>query len=113
VGDLFTIGTGTGGVGRVTGISTGGIVTAVELLSGGKDYTVATHATAKISGAGDNALTVAVASLHTAGPAVAIATLAGDSSKKLMFVESLTTSIPVIQLGQKISYTPTLTMSTG
>ena len=112
VGDLFTIGTGTGGVGRVTAV-TGGVVTAVELLTGGKDYTVATHATVKISGAGDNALTVAVASLYTAGPAVVVATLAGDSEKKLMFVEALTTPIAITTLGQKISLTPTLTMSTG
>lgn len=112
VGDLFKIGTGTGGVGRVTAV-TGGVVTAVELLTGGKDYTVATQATVKISGAGDNALTVAVASLYTAGPAVAVATIAADSVKRLMFVEALTTAIPVTTLGQKVSYTPTLTMSTG
>jgi hypothetical protein len=42
-----------------------------------------------------------------------VATIAGDSSKKLLFVESLTTPIPIITLGQKISYTPTLTLSTG
>ena len=112
VGDLFKIGTGTGGVGRVTAV-TGGVVTAVELLTGGKDYTVATHATVKISGAGDNALTVAVASLYTAGPAVAIATIAADSVKRLLFVEALTTPIPITTLGQTISLTPTLTMSTG
>jgi hypothetical protein len=112
VGDLFAIGTGTGGVGRVTAV-TGGVVTAVELLTGGKDYTVATHATTKISGTGDNVLTVAVASLYTSGPAVTIATIAGDSSKKLIFVETLTTSILVEILGQKISYQPKLTMSTG
>lgn len=112
VGDLFLIGTGSGGVGRVAAV-TGGVVTAVELLSGGKDYTVATHATTKISGAGDNALTVAVASLYTSGPAVTVATAVSDSVKKLMFVEALTTPIPITTLGQKISYTPTLTMSTG
>jgi hypothetical protein len=116
VGDLFIIGTGTGGVGRVTAISGGGAtgpVTAVELLTGGRDYTVATQATTKISGTGDNVLTVAAASLYTSGPAVVSATIAGDSSKKLLFVEALTTPIPVTTLGQKVSYTPTLTMSTG
>jgi hypothetical protein len=112
VGDRFAIGTGTGGVGRVTAVS-GGVVTAVELLTGGKDYTVATQATVAIDGAGDNALTVAVASLHTAGPAVVVATLAGDSEKKLVYVEALTTPIAITQLGQKIAVTPTLTMSTG
>ena len=114
VGDRFLIGTGSGGVGRVTAIvAATGAVTAVELLSGGVSYTVATHATTKIDGAGDGNLTVAVASLITSGPAVAFATLAGDSDRKLMFVESLTTSIPVTTLGQSVSYTPTLTMSTG
>jgi hypothetical protein len=112
VGDLFIIGTGTGGVGRVTAVS-GGVVTAVELITGGKDYTVATQATTKISGSGNDGLTVAVASLYTSGPAVVCATLAGDSSKKLVFVEALTTPIAITTLGQKISYQPTLTMSTG
>ena len=112
VGDLFMIGTGSGGIGRVTAV-TGGVVTAVELLAGGKDYTVATQATTKISGAGDNALTVAVESLYTAGPAVAVATIAADSNKVLVAVESLTTSIPITTLGQKISLQPRLSMSTG
>ena len=114
VGDRFLIGTGSGGVGRVTAIvEATGAVTAVELLSGGVNYTVATHATTAIDGAGNNALTVAVASLITSGPAVNVATLAGDSDRKLMFVESLTTPIPVTTLGQTVSYWPTLTMSTG
>ena len=112
VGDLFLIGTGTGGVGRVTAV-TGGVVTAVELLAGGKDYTVATHTTTKISGAGDNALTVAVASRYTAGPAVTVATAVSDSLKRLMFVESLTTPVAITALGQKISWQPRLSMSTG
>jgi len=33
--------------------------------------------------------------------------------KRLMFCEALTTAIPIMTLGQKISLTPTLTMSTG
>ena len=111
VGDRFLIGTGTGGVGRVTAIS-GGIVTAVELLSGGKDYAVATAATTKIDGGGDNALTVAVASLYTAGPAVAIATLAGDSSKKLLFVEPLSAPNPITANGQIVTYLPLISYST-
>ena len=111
VGDRFLIGTGTGGVGRVTAV-TGGVVTAVELLTGGKDYTVATQATTKIDGGGDNALTVAVASLYTAGPAVAIATLAGDSVKKLLFVEPLSAPDPITATGQVITYLPILTFST-
>ena len=111
VGDLFIIGTGTGGVGRVTAIS-GGIVTAVELLTGGKDYTVATQATTKISGGGDNAMTVAVASLYTAGPAVAIATIAGDSIKKLLFVEPLSAPNPITANGQIVTYLPVISYST-
>jgi hypothetical protein len=111
VGDLFIIGTGTGGVGRVTAV-TGGIVTAVELLTGGKDYTVATQATTKISGGGDNALTVAVASLYTAGPAVAIATLAGDSVRKLLFVEPLSAADPITASGQTVTYLPVISYST-
>ena len=112
VGDRFTIGTGTGGVGRVTAVS-GGVVTAVELLSGGKDYTVATQTTVKIDGAGDNALTVAVASLYTAGPAVAVATIAGDSVKKLLWTEAFSTGTLVAAVGQQITYLPILTYSTA
>jgi hypothetical protein len=113
-GDRFLIGTGSGGVGRVTAIvADTGAVTAVELLSGGVNYTVATHATTKIDGAGDNVLTVAVASLITSGPGVAFATLAGDSDRKLIFVESLTSPIAVTQLGQSVAYWPTLTMASG
>lgn len=112
VGDRFVIGTGTGGVGRVTAV-TGGVVTAVELLSGGKDYTVATQTTAKIDGAGDNALTVAVASLNTAGPAVAIATIAGDSTKKILWTEAFSTGTLVSAIGQQITYLPIFTLSTA
>ena len=111
VGDRFLIGTGTGGVGRVTAV-TGGVVTAVELLTGGKDYTVATQATTRIDGGGDNALTVAVASLYTAGPAVAIATIAGDSSKKLLFVEPLSAPNPITVNGQTVTYLPIISFST-
>ena len=115
VGDLFLIaGAGTGGVGRVTSITPAtGAVLAVELISGGEDYTVATQATTKISGGGNDGLTVAVATLYTAGPAVTVATAVGDSTKKLVFVEALATPIAITTLGQKISYQPTLTMSTG
>jgi len=112
VGDLFIIGTGTGGVGRVTAV-TAGVVTAVELLTGGKSYTVATHATTKISGSGDDALTVAVASLYTAGPAVIVATIAGDSTKKLLFTEAFSEGKLVDTVGQKITYVPLVTQSTG
>ena len=112
VGDLFIIGTGTGGVGRVTAV-TGGAVTAVELLSGGKDYTVAPQATTVISGSGDGNLTVAVASLYTAGPAVAIATIAGDALKKLLFVEPFSAGNPVTAIGQQITYLPIVTFATA
>jgi hypothetical protein len=112
VGDRFLIGTGTGGVGRVTAV-TGGVVTAVELLSGGRDYTVATQATTKIDGAGDNALTVAVATLYTAGPAVSIATLAGDVTQKLMAVWPYATGIPITLDGQTVTFDLKMALATG
>ena len=112
VGDRFFIETGTGGVGRVTAV-TAGVVTAVELLTGGKDYTVETHATAKVDGAGDNALTVAVATLYTAGPAVAVATIAGDSDKKLVFVDAFTAAQVVDTVGFALSYTPKMTLASA
>ncbi len=112
VGDRFLIGTGTGGVGRVTAV-TSGVVTAVELLTGGENYTVATQATTKIDGAGDNALTVAVASLYTAGPAVNIATIAGDALKKLLFIEAFSAGTLISAVGQQITYLPIVTYSTA
>jgi hypothetical protein len=114
VGDLFSIGTGTGGVGRVTSIGVAGAVTGVELLAGGSGYAVAAPATSKISGAGNDAMTVTVTSLYaTEAPTLTVATIAGDSNKVLVAVESLTTAIPIIQLGQVISLTPKFSMSTG
>ena len=117
VGDIFSIGTGTGGVGRVTAISGGGAtgpVTAVELLAVGSTYAVATAATTAISGTGDNALTVAIATLYaTQAPTLAVATIAGDSAKRLLAVEALTTPVALTVLGQSLSVQPTLTMASG
>lgn len=112
VGDRFLIGTGTGGVGRVTAAS-GGIVSAVELLTMGEDYTVATQATTKIDGAGDNALTVAVASLYTAGPAVNIATVGGDAEKKLMAVWAFAAGVPITADGQTLTWDMKLALASG
>lgn len=115
VGDIFSIGTGTGGVGRVTAV-TAGVVTAVELLTGGKDYTVATQATTKINGSGDDALTVAVATLYTAGPAVAVATIAGDSTKKLLWTEAFSAAKTVgYGTGEVVgvTYLPIRTLATA
>lgn len=116
VGELFTIteAGATGGVGRVTSIvEATGAVTGVELVTGGAVYTAgAGKATVTIDGAGTN-LTVEISALIPTGPAVTVATLAGDSNKVLMFCEALTTPIPVTTLGQAVSYQPTLTMATG
>ena len=116
VGDLVSLGTGTGGVARVTAITEAtGAVTAVELLSGGSGYAVAAGVvTTAITGGGDGNLTLEVTSLYaTQAPTLACATIAGDSGKELVAVESLTTPILVSTLGQTISLTPKLSMSTG
>ena len=112
IGDLFAIHQGEGGVGVVLTVDGGGGVTAVGTVpaAGGRNYTVAAgKATTKITGSGDDALTVAVATLKT----TAYAAILGDSVKKLLFVEALTTPIPITALGQTVSYTPKFTMSTG
>jgi hypothetical protein len=112
VGELFSIGgDGEGGVGVVLTVDAGAVLTVGTVpAAGGRNYAVGTgKATAKLTGGGDDALTVAVATLKTA----AYAAIAGDSSKKLMFVEALTTPIPITALGQTVSYTPKFTMSTG
>ena len=69
VGDTFNITTvGTIGKGIVTSISAGGVVTGVELFAAGNGYTTgSTKATTIITGAGNNALTVNIASTGTVG----------------------------------------------
>ena len=98
-------------MGVVLTVDAGAVLTVGTVpAAGGRNYAVGTgKATAKLTGGGDDALTVAVATWKTA----AYAAIAGDSSKKLMFVEALTTPIPITALGQTVSYTPKFTMSTG
>ena len=68
VGDTFTISAGgTIGKGRVTSVNAG-VVTGVELYSAGLTYTTGVgKSTTKISGGGDNALTVNITSVGTVG----------------------------------------------
>jgi hypothetical protein len=68
VGDTFNITAGgTVGKGRVTSV-TAGVVTGVELYSAGLTYTTgAGKSTTKISGGGDNALTVNITTTGTVG----------------------------------------------
>lgn len=69
VGDLFNITTGgTVGKGRVESISAGGVVETVSLYAAGINYTTGTgKATTKISGAGNDALTVNITSVGNVG----------------------------------------------
>jgi hypothetical protein len=60
IDDLITLGTGTGGVVRVTGISTVGGVTSVVIESVGTGYAVATAAQASVLPAGGTGCTIAV-----------------------------------------------------
>ena len=63
IDDLITLGTGTGGVVRVTGINSTGGVTSVTLESVGTNYTVATQAQASVLPAGGTGCTVSVTSI--------------------------------------------------
>jgi hypothetical protein len=121
IGDLFKIDdatlAGEGAVGVVltlTGADNSPVATIGTVPGcGGRNYTVAAgQDTQKITGGGNDALTVEVATLATAAYAVTNTGATADSHKKLLFVEALTTPIAITTLGQIISYTPKLTMST-
>jgi hypothetical protein len=105
----------TGGAGALAVVTTvdAGVVTGLVIVTGGAGYAIgAGKATEKVTGGGDDALTVEITALASAAYAVTNTGAVGDALKKLMFVEALSTAILVNTLGQIVGYTPKLSMST-
>jgi hypothetical protein len=114
LGDLVEITTGGSGARVVVTAETGGVVSAVALATGGHGYTTGTgKVTAKITGSGDDALTVNITALASAAYAVTNTGVTGDALKKLRFVEPATTPQTITANGQKFTYVPLLTASTA
>ena len=95
----------------VSTIGGGGAVTGVVVVEGGMGYaTAATLPTTHLSGSGNDALTITIASLATTTYALsATGTFnSGDSWKELLFVNAMSTPTLVSQVGQPFTYTPIL-----
>lgn len=118
-------GYGLGDIVQITTVGTGclcvvtaqgaGIVTSVVKVVGGKNYTTgAGKATTKVTGTGNDDLTLNISALATTAYAVSnTGTLfAGDSHKKVVLAYLLTTPIEVAAT-VPIYYTPWLTGSTA
>lgn len=65
IGDLLLLGTGTGAIVRVLTLSATAVATVGLVTGGTGGYSVATVATTKITGSGNDACTVAIASITT------------------------------------------------
>ena len=119
VGDTFKIITGgEGAIGTVMTL-TGGDNSPVATINvnpgaGGRNYTVGTgRATLKLNGGGNDALTVAIASLATAAYAVANTGATADAHKKLLWTEAFSAGTLIDTVGQKIEYLPIFTLATA
>ena len=119
-GDLFKITTGgTGAVGVVVAVGGGGAVTTVELVTApeivsGTGYTTgAGKVTAKITGAGNDALTVNITTLASVAYAVTNTGATADASKQLLFVEAFSAGTLINTVGQQVTYLPVITFSTA
>jgi hypothetical protein len=119
IGDLFKITTdGEGAVGVVLSL-TGGDNSPVLTIGtvpgfGGRNYTVGSgKVTAKITGGGNDALTVEVATLATATYAVTNTGTTADATKKLMAVWPYSTGVAITVSGQTITFDLKMALATG
>ena len=119
VGDLFKITTGgEGAVGVVLSL-TGGDNTPVATIgvvpaAGGRNYTVgAGKVTAKLTGGGNDALTVEVATLATAAYAVTNTGGTADALKRLMAIWPFSTPLSIAADGQAATWDMKMALATG
>ena len=117
IGDLFLITTGgEKAVGVVLTVDGGGGVLSIGTVpaAGGRNYTTGTgKVTAKITGGGDNALTVNIAALASAAYAQTNTGAAADASKQLLAVEPFSAGKPIDTVTQQITFLPIFTYSTA
>lgn len=114
VGDLFQVNEAgaSGGIGVVLTVNAGAVLT-FKIINPGQGYTVANNkTTTKITGAGDDALTVDVDSLATTKFAETNTGATGDAHKRLLFVEPMATPTLVNTVGQPFNCTPIITCTT-
>jgi hypothetical protein len=114
VGDIVTITqSGAAGAKVVVSAVNAGAVTGVVVVDGGAGYAAATGLpTVKVTGAGDNALTLTIATVKSTAYATTNTGANADSLKKLMFLEAFTSGYTIDTVGQKITYVPKITLST-
>lgn len=117
IGDLFSITTGGEfGVGVVLTVGGGGAVATVGVVPAtpGRNYTAGVgRATVKITGAGNDALTVEIATLAVTVYAVTNTAAVADASKKILWVEAFAAGTLIDTVGQKVGYLPIFTGSSA
>ena len=114
LGDLVEIAAGGAGARVVVTAEAGGIVSAVALATGGHGYTTgAGKATTKITGAGNNDLTVNITALASAIYAVVATGAGGDAQRKLRFTENQSAGTAIVAVGQQVTYLPLISLSTS
>ena len=114
LGDLVEI--TTGGVGALVVVTgeAGGVVSSVALATGGHGYTTGTgKATTKITGSGNDDLTVNITALANTAYAVTNTGTGADAQKKLLFTEAFSAGTPVTTVGQQITYLPIVSLASS
>jgi hypothetical protein len=115
VGDIFGINEvgASGGKGIVLTVNAGAVLT-FGIIDPGTGYTVANNkTTTKITGAGDDALTIDVDSLATTVYAVTNTGVTADAHKRLMEIWPFTTPLAIVTDGQVFTWDMKLALATG
>lgn len=115
VGDVLSITqSGASGSKLVVRTVAGDAVATVAVVEGGTGFSTATGLpTAHSIGSGNDACTLTIASIAAVTKAVTNTGATADAHRVLMFVEAFTAGQLIDTVGQKISYTLKLTLSTA
>lgn len=114
VGDIVEITTGGTGALAVVTSESGGAATGVVLVTGGKNYTIGTgKATTKVTGSGNDDLTVNITALASTAYAVTNTPITGDAHKRLLAVWPYDSGVAITQNGQAIEWDMKLALATG
>lgn len=114
LGDLVEISTGGKNARVVVTAAAGGVVSSVHLAAGGSGYTTgAGKATTKITGAGNNDLTVNITALAAAAYAVTNTGVTADAHKRLLGVWAFASGQVITQDGQSITWDHKLALASG
>ncbi len=114
LGDLVEISTGGAGARVVVTAAAAGVVSSVHLATGGKDYTTGTgKATTKITGAGNDDLTVNIEALASAAYAVTNTGVTADAHKRLLAVWAFAAGQAISQNGFSITWDHKVALASG